>query len=89
MRQLNKLKSLRIQNGIIQKEIAKILGIGLSTYIQKENGYMPFNEWEIYRILKTFNTTYEEIFVKEFERNYSYAKPSKKARNKNAKISNL
>ena len=70
--QLMKLKALRAERNISQIAMAKKLGIHVSTYCEKENGYMPFTQWEIEVFLKYFNVTYEDIFIKEEKRDYSY-----------------
>jgi len=71
-KQLMRLKRLRVEKNITQREIAKNLGISWSHYAQKENGYFPFTQWEIERLLIILNTTYEDIFIKEEKRDYSY-----------------
>jgi DNA-binding XRE family transcriptional regulator len=42
-----KLKSLRVGNGLEQKDVAKRLGIAIKTYCDSENGKRPFNIKEI------------------------------------------
>ena len=57
------LKSLRVQHDINQKEMAKLLGIAISSYNQKENGKYDFTQNEIEKIIQIFNKPYEEIFL--------------------------
>ena len=71
MKPLMYLKYLRICNSLTQQKMAKILGIGQSTYTQKENGLYPFTEWEVKRLVEFFNTAYEDIFGSSFKRDYS------------------
>jgi len=71
-KQLMRLKRLRVEKNITQMEIAKKLGISCSNYIQKENAYLPFTQWEIERLLIILNTTYDDVFIKEEKRDYSY-----------------
>jgi len=71
-KQLMRLKRLRVEKNITQREMAKSLGISWSQYAQKENGYFPFTQWEVERLRAILKTTYDDIFIKEEKRDYSY-----------------
>lgn len=58
----NKLKALRVEHGLTQTQMAKLIGIGLTSYNNKENGKLDFNITEIEKIKKIFHKSYEEIF---------------------------
>jgi len=70
-KQVMRLKRLRVERNITQMALAKKLGISYSAYIQKENGFRPFTQWEIERLLIVLNTTYDNVFIKEEKRDYS------------------
>lgn len=57
------LIKLRKMNNISQKEMSEKLGIGATTYAQKENGYTDFKLDEIYIIARFFNKNIEDIFL--------------------------
>lgn len=57
-----KLKALRIAKGLSQSDMAKILGIGLTTYNKKEQGKIPFSLPEAKYIADIFGATIDEIF---------------------------
>jgi DNA-binding XRE family transcriptional regulator len=67
-----RLKRLRVEKNMTQKEMAESIGISWSHYAQKENGYFPFTQWEIERLLVILKTTYDDVFIKEEKRDYSY-----------------
>lgn len=56
MKQMNKVKVLRLTSGMTQQDIADILGITRQAYSAKENGKYSFNDSEK-KILK-------ELFLK-------------------------
>lgn len=58
----HKLKVLRAQHNLRQIDVAKKLGVSISTYSQKEQGIREFTVSEINKILELFNVSYEEIF---------------------------
>ena len=58
---LLKLKALRVENRITQKEIAEELGISKSSYAKKENGIGDFWQYECYKLLKIFGEKCGEI----------------------------
>lgn len=60
-----KLKSLRIEHGYTQFDMAKRLGLSQSCYVLKENGHRSFTLEEAERIAKIFNGTISEVFFLE------------------------
>lgn len=63
MKNLNALKVRRIQAGLSQTQMAKLLGISYQAYNPKENGKKKFSELqkrEICRILNCDNSIFEE-----------------------------
>lgn len=66
----NKLVAYRHMLCITQLEMAKILGISLTTYNHKETGKKNFNQVEMFSITKIFKEkipgiTMDEIFFNE------------------------
>lgn len=57
-----KLKALRVEHGLTQADLARMIGIGEITYVRKENGLSEFKESEIKKICEIFNKKPEEIF---------------------------
>ena len=57
-----KLKALRQQYDLNQKEMAEILDMPLGTYRKKEQGATEFKESEINKIISCFDIKYEDIF---------------------------
>ena len=57
-----KLKELRFFEDLKQADMAKILGIGGTTYNRKENGIVDFTESEIRKICKYFKVSPMDIF---------------------------
>jgi len=57
-----KLKALRVEHNIKQEYMARILGIGKSTYNRKENGKAQFTEEEIRKICTFFGKDPKDIF---------------------------
>ncbi|MCL2739663.1 MAG: helix-turn-helix domain-containing protein [Oscillospiraceae bacterium] len=68
---LHKLKEIRVERKLTQVEMAKSIGIGVSAYIERENGFLPFTQWEIERLKNMFDTTYENLFESKEKRDYS------------------
>lgn len=58
----NNLKVLRVKFNLNQTDMAKLLGINISTYCFKENGTSEFTITEVEKIRNYFNLPYEEIF---------------------------
>lgn len=59
------LKKLRIEHGLKQKDMAKLIGISVSTYNYKENGISDFTLTEIKKIIELFNESFDNIFFDE------------------------
>ena len=59
---LLKLRGKRVEAGYTQAELAKKIGLSLTTYRLKECGEREFTMSEINSILILLNCTYEEIF---------------------------
>lgn len=57
-----KIKIYRTMKGINQGELAKVMGITLSTYSKKETGKAVFTLLEAKVLSEYFNTTIEELF---------------------------
>ncbi|MEV2286400.1 helix-turn-helix transcriptional regulator [Paenibacillus larvae] len=58
-----KLIALRKYFGITQKEMAKLLGIDVRTYINKERGVTQFKANEMFFIARKLNKNIGEIFL--------------------------
>lgn len=59
---LSKLKGKRVEKGLTQKELAKLLNIETATYTRKENGLVQFRLDEINKILEILQCKFEDIF---------------------------
>ncbi|MCC0647985.1 helix-turn-helix domain-containing protein [Clostridioides sp. ZZV15-6598] len=57
------LKSLRVRQGLRQRDLAKILGMNPNTYSSKENGDRRFTVSEAMKISDFFNTDVKDIFL--------------------------
>lgn len=53
---------IRKENGLTQKKMAEILGIGIDTYGKKERGILQFTQDEMFSLSRYFNLPLEEIF---------------------------
>lgn len=60
-----KLRGKRVEHGLNQTDMAKILGITQNSYSRKELGLSPFTLDEIRKILKLFKCKFEDIFFTE------------------------
>lgn len=60
-----KLRAKRVEHGLNQTEMAKILGITQNSYGRKELGKVDFTYTEILTILRYFNCKFEDIFFVE------------------------
>lgn len=58
----NKLKVLRAIKEVKQEDVAKNLGISLSTYCKKENGKTSFTLSEANKVAIFFESTIDSIF---------------------------
>ena len=52
----DKLRGLRAEKGLSQKEIADLLGISSTSYNFKENGERQFTEKEVLKLFEIFKT---------------------------------
>lgn len=62
---------MREKRGYTQEKMAKMIGIGTSTYIRKENGYDQFKLDEINSILAILSTDYNTIFLTDLSLKYA------------------
>lgn len=60
---VNVLKSLRVKQGLKQKDVANYLGIKKNTYAGKENGNRKFTIEEAIKLSKLFDCSIEDIFL--------------------------
>lgn len=60
----NNLKSLRIQNNLTQKDIAKILKISVSSYTHYETGKILIPTKSIYLLCKKFKISIDDLIKK-------------------------
>lgn len=60
---LVKLKGKRVEKGITQTEMAKLLNMAVATYNFKENGKVEFSMTECIEIMKILECTFEDIFL--------------------------
>lgn len=58
-----RLKARRVELGYSQDDMAKMLGISLSTYCHKEKGKTSFNIEEIIKLVLFLNCKFEDIFL--------------------------
>lgn len=58
-----KLKGKRVEKGLTQESISKLLGIEKSAYARKENGIVQFRLDEIKKILEILECNFEDIFL--------------------------
>ncbi|SCJ11191.1 helix-turn-helix transcriptional regulator [Intestinibacter bartlettii] len=62
---MKKLKAARVELGLTQMEVAKLMNMHISTYRKKEQGYSEFSINEAFKISEILNKSVEEIFFKE------------------------
>ena len=58
-----KLKAKRVEKGLTQTELAKLIGIAPATYNHKENGTAYFSFQEICKLLQVLDCKFEDIFI--------------------------
>jgi putative transcriptional regulator len=63
----NKIENIRKEQGILQDEMAKALGVSRQTISSLENGRYNPSIMLAYKIAKYFGMTIEEVFVFEEE----------------------
>ena len=60
---MNKLKGVRNENNLTQRDMADLLGVSQDTYGMKERGERDFTVSEVNTILDIFTSaSYEELF---------------------------
>ena len=62
MPMLRRLKGLRVEKGLTQKQMASLIGMPGSSYSRKENGDNQFTLQEAYKISQVLEKTIDEIF---------------------------
>ena len=60
-----KLRGKRVEKQLSQTDVAKMLGINLSTYNQKENGKSEFTLTEIQDLLYYLDCDFDDIFYRK------------------------
>lgn len=60
---LLKLKAKRVEKGLTQTQLAKMIGIAPATYNHKENGTAHFSFQEIIKLLDVLGCKFEDIFL--------------------------
>ena len=63
----NKIENIRKEQGILQDEMAKALGVSRQTISSLENGRYNPSITLAYKIAKYFDMTIEEVFIFEEE----------------------
>lgn len=58
-----KLKGKRVEKGLTQEGISKLLGMEKSAYARKENGVVQFRLDEVKKILEILECNFEDIFL--------------------------
>lgn len=58
-----KLKGKRVEKGLTQEAISKLLNMEKATYVRKENGVSQFRLDEIKRLLEILDCKFEDIFL--------------------------
>lgn len=59
---MSKLREIREEKGLLQEDMAKLLGISLCNYSKKESGIIKVSIIEAKLIADFFGKTIEEIF---------------------------
>ena len=62
MPRLRRLKGLRVEKRLTQKQMASLIGMPGSSYSRKENGDNQFTLKEAYKISQVLEKTIDEIF---------------------------
>lgn len=58
-----KLLALRRENNETQSQLAKLLGLSVTSYSLKENGRVQFKSNEMFKLAHHFNKPIEDIFL--------------------------
>ena len=61
---LRRLRGLRVEHDLTQKEFASWIGMPISTYRKKELGVSPIQLEEAYKISQLLGESIEDIFFK-------------------------
>ena len=72
---MERLKDLRIQRGLYQKDIAAMLGVDRTTYVKYEKGCSEPNHEMLQKLADIFNTTTDYILGRE-EKKTAQSEPS-------------
>lgn len=56
------LRALRVERGLKQKEIAKLLDLSRTTYVNKENGVSDFKLCEARVLAEYFSVSMDDLF---------------------------
>jgi DNA-binding XRE family transcriptional regulator len=59
---INNIRAERVRKGLTQKEMAKRLGLSVTSYNQKESGKVQFNLEEFIQICHVLDTDPETLF---------------------------
>ena len=58
-----KLKGKRVEKGLTQEAISKLLNIEKATYGRKERGVAQFTLYEVKQLLEILDCRFEDIFL--------------------------
>lgn len=72
-----KLIALRRYKGLTQKDMAKLLGVDVRTYINKEQGITQFKANEMFLIARFFQMEIDKIFLPTNFMNHEVMKEKK------------
>lgn len=64
----NRIENIRKEQGILQDELAKAMGVSRQTISSLENGRYNPSILLAYKIAKYFNMTIEDVFIFEEEK---------------------
>lgn len=59
---LRRIKAYRVYNDLGQKDIAKVLGISLTSYCSKEQGHVDFTATEVTKMADKFKVHPGDLF---------------------------
>lgn len=55
------IKEYRVVRGLTQKDMAKRMGLGLSTYQQKEQGLIGWSAKDLVKVKKILNVEFDKL----------------------------
>ena len=58
-----KLKGKRVEKGLTQEAISKLLNMEKATYVRKENGKSQFRLDEVKKLLEILDCRFDDIFL--------------------------